>query len=358
MPGDSPDAMLKSGAGQSDMFLVNGSRIGSWYNQGLLAEFKSASGSRRGNGAKWDKSFFPAVEDKVRSKGQLVAIPLGIHRMNLLLYNRQVFDKAGLRPPQNWDEFKVVANQLQKLGVVPLAQSTEPWQLAALFEAVLLSESSPEFYRRTFIDQDPSTFADTRFARALLRLRILKKFMQSPQKPLSWTDTLKLVTAGNAGMVVMGDFAKGELNAQGLTTDINFSCAAVPNTANYHLYGIDTLVMSKQNKLQPEVADRLAQLLVSPNVQADYNIASGSIPVLRNADQVKMDSCARSSWKVFANGSAVQVPSLAYDMAGDSAVKDALVDEVVRFFMNDTIPVGETLHRLAGLAHARPKGAT
>jgi len=156
-------------------------------------------------------------------------------------------------------------------------------------------------------------------------------------------------------MIVMGDFAKGELNAWGYATDVNFGCVAVPNTADYHIYNIDTLVLLKKDSMPQELADRIAQIMVSPNVQADYNIAKGSVSVLRNADQTRMDSCARSSWKVFSRGSAVQVPSLAHDMATDGISKDAIIAETVRFFMDDSIKVTQTQQRLGAITRSLPK---
>jgi len=339
-----------------DMAQLKGPLIGEWFELGLIDEFKPLAGAAPNNASgKWDKSFFPTVQELVRSNGHLVAVPLGVHRMNMIFYNRKVFDRLGLRAPESWDEFTAVATRLQKEGIIPLAQSTEPWQLASLFEALLLSESSPEFYRRALVKKDPSAFSDSRFARALTRLRLLKKFMSAPVKELNWSDATRLVATGDAGMIVMGDFAKGELNAWGYTTDVNFGCVAVPNTGNYHIYNVDTLVMLKKGGASPELADRIAQLMVSPNVQADYNIAKGSVSVLKNADQTRMDSCARSSWKVFSHGSAVQVPSLAHDMATDGISKDAIIAEIVHFFADDSIKVEQTQHRLGAITRSLPK---
>ena len=346
-----------------DMAQLKGPLIAEWFELGLINEFNpvvggSATSQNRlatAQVGKWDRAFFSTVEDLVRSNGHLLAIPLGIHRMNLIFYNRKVFDKYGLHPPETWSQFIDAATRLQKQGIIPLAQSSEPWQVATLFEALLLSESSPEFYRRAFVRKDPTAFADSRFARALLRLRVLKQYMPVPVRELNWTDTTRLVANGEAAMIVMGDFAKGEFNAWGYATDSSFGCVAVPNTGNTHIYNIDTLVMLKKDGASAELADRIAQILVSPNVQTDYNNIKGSIPVLRNADPLKMDSCARESWKVFARGAAVQVPSLAHDMATDGISKDAIIEELVHFFKDDTVKIVDAQHRLGVITRSLPK---
>ena len=43
----------------------------------------------------------------------------------------------------------------------------------------------------------------------------------------------------------------------------------------------------------------LAQITMSPVVQADYNKFKGAIPVWRTPDLSRMDRCAVNSWRVF-----------------------------------------------------------
>lgn len=368
IPAGAPGTDLKSrvlNGTAPDLFELKGPLLAGWSSLGGLTEFKpdkiigkKVNGAPDNNNGKWDRMFFPQVTDLVRPGGHLVAVPLGIHRMNTLFYNRIVLQQYGLPVPTNWDQFTTVANRLAREGVSPLAQSGEPWQIAALFEALLLSESSPELYRRAFVARDPTAFSDMRFTRAMLRLKILKKFMAKPIREQSWVEVTRSVIKGDAAMMIMGDFAKGELNARGYTTDVNFGCVAVPQTGRYHIYDIDTLVIPKNEARPMQQDEKIAQLFVSPNVQADYNVVKGSVPVLKNADQIKMDSCARNSWQIFSRGSASLVPSLARDMATDRVFKNAVTLELVRYFMDDSMSIVEAQHRFYQLAkamqHVRP----
>ena len=164
-----------------------------------------------------------------------------------------------------------------------------------------------------------------------------------------------MLADGDAAMLVMGDWAKAELNSWGLATDVGFSCAAVPNTANYHLYDIDTLVMLNKGAAARMAQEKIAQIAVSPVMQAEYNQIKGSIPVLRNPDLSKLDSCAQASWKIFSRGTAAQVPSLAHRMATDEISKEAIVAELIRFFSNDNVAVSDAQRRLAAISHTLPK---
>ncbi|MDE2429133.1 MAG: extracellular solute-binding protein, partial [Burkholderiales bacterium] len=191
--------------------------------------------------------------------------------------------------------------------------------------------------------------------RALKRFRALKKWMAAPVQERSWVDVTHRFADGAAAMMVMGDWAKAELNAWGVATDTGFSCVAVPQTENYHLYDIDTLVMLAGDGSHRAAQEKLAQLVLSPSVQAEYNQIKGSVPVLRNPDMSKMDSWARASWKLFARGPSAQVPSLTHRMATDEISKDAIVAEIRRFFMDEQISVSEAQRRLGAIARSLQK---
>ncbi|MGI4718193.1 MAG: ABC transporter substrate-binding protein, partial [Janthinobacterium lividum] len=112
---------------------------------------------------------------------------------------------------------------------------------------------------------------------------------------------------------------------------------------------VDTLSMFTGDYRHAQAQEKMARLLVSPAVQADYNVLKGSVPVRRDADQARMDSCARASWTIFARGAEVQAPSLVHRMAVDEASRDAIIAEVHRFFLDDRAAVAVAQRRLAAL---------
>lgn len=329
---------------------LNGVLVSEWAELGLLLDIDNVAQT-----GKWEKSLFPKVWNLIQVKNHVVAAPLGIHRINTLFYNKKIFSKLDLKPPASWDEFDQVVRKLQQAGITPLAQSSEVWQVATLFETVLLSVSSPGFYHDVFVRKQPSAMMDARFAQALKRLRILKKAMPNPVADKLWMDLSRQLAEGQAAMLIMGDWAKGELNALGLATDAGFSCVAVPGTSAYHIYDVDTLVMLARDGSKRSAQEKLAQWVVSPALQQEYNQVKGSIPVLKNPDLTKMDSCARNAWKVFSGDAAAQVPSFAHRMATDEISRDAMMSEIHRFFMDDQMSVEEAQKRMATMVRALPK---
>lgn len=328
---------------------VNGIVIRDWARLELLLDLDVVAAA-----GKWDKLLLPTVAAAIQSDGHIYAAPLGVHRINTLFYNRKLFTQHKLAPPSTWAEFEHAAAVLQQAGVVPLAQSSEPWQVATLFETLVLSEGA-DFYRALFQRRDAGAYQDARLTAALGRLRHLKRWMNQPVPERTWDDTTRQLADGEAGMLVMGDWAKGELNARGLATDEGFGCAYVPGTAAYHLYNIDTLSMLATRESHRPAQERLAAIIMTPAIQGEYNQVKGSIPVLRNPQLAKMDSCARASFKLFSSGPQAQIPSLVHRMATDELVRDAMVAEVHRFFLDDNVKVADTQRRLGTIARTFSK---
>jgi len=326
---------------------LNGVIFGEWADLGLLLELDSVA--QQGS---WQRLLFPTAWSLLNNHGHVVAAPLGIHRINNLYYNTAIFNRLGLTAPKTWEEFEQVSARLRQAGVTPLAQSSEAWQVATLFETLALAESGPGYYRQLFVDLSPRAYADARLLHILQRLRSLKQAMAQPVLERPWTEVARSLADGEAAMFIMGDWVKGEFNAWGLNVDQQFGCAAVPGTAEYHLYSIDTLAMFAGDYSHQPQQEVLAQIAMSPVVQADYNKFKGSIPVWRTPDLSRMDRCAVNSWRVFSKGGAYQAPSLVHRMAADETTKDAIIAEVRRFFVDDRITVIDAQQRLASIARA------
>jgi len=321
-----------------------GPSIAEWADLGLLLELDNVA-----DAGDWRSFLFPTIGQLVVHRRHVVAAPLGIHRVNTLYYNRPLFARLGIAPPVTWRQFEQAARRLRAAGVAPLAQSSEAWQVAALFENLVLAASGPAFYRDLFVQRSPAAAADRRTHDALLRLRTIKGWLGNELDERPWPEEVRRFARGQAGMMIMGDWAKAELATHRALPDRDFGCAAAPDTAGYHLYSVDTLAMFAGDYRQMADQERMARLLVTPSVQAGFNALKGGVPVRRDADPAAMDSCARQSWTVFAKGAAMQAPSLVHRMALDEASRDAIIAEVHRFFLDERVTPGQAQRRLGAL---------
>lgn len=330
-----------------DVAQLIGTTLTDWADIGLVMPLNAVAQRQR-----WSQVLFPTVLELVTYKGDVIAAPLGIHRINTLLYNRKVFGKLGLTPPRSWAEFEMTARKLQAKGIRPLAWSDEPWQIATVFETVLLGDAGPALYRELIVQRKSSAWMDARVERALQRLRWLRALATDAPAERPWTESTRELMADNAGMMIMGDWAKGELMAWGASPVRDFGCAVVPGTENMHLYSIDTLAMLVSARPREAAQEKMAEVVTGIPAQLAYNRFKGAVPVRRDMDPAALDGCARDSWETFASPRNARVPSLAHRMAADEAIKDAVAQTLWRYLTDPRMETQEAQRRLASVIRA------
>ncbi|MFM5572882.1 ABC transporter substrate-binding protein [Aeromonas veronii] len=283
----------------------------------------------------WYGQMPPMVRATLSQNGALMAVPTGIHRVNWLWLNRKIFERNKMTPPTDWAQFVTVADQLKKRGITPLAIGNEPWQLAVLFETVALGEGGKEFYRKAFLEQDSATLTGPDMVRVLTRFQQLRAYVPQKYAGLKWHQATNLLESGGAAMQVMGDWVKGELSAGNYRPGEDIACLPSPGSAGLFSYNLDSIAMFKQrDPAQLQAQGDLAQLLMTPQFQEEFNRVKGSIPALTNPDMSKFDRCAVRSYQDFllAEKQDNLLPSMAEGMATPTNMRQAILDVLSNFF--------------------------
>ncbi|MFM5450120.1 ABC transporter substrate-binding protein [Aeromonas veronii] len=283
----------------------------------------------------WYSQMPPMVRATLSQNGALMAVPTGIHRVNWLWLNRKIFERNKLAPPTDWAQFVTVSDQLKKRGITPLAIGNEPWQLAVLFETVALGEGGKEFYRKAFLEQDSATLTGPDMVRVLTRFQQLRAYVPQKYAGLKWHQATNLLESGGAAMQVMGDWVKGELSAGNYRPGEDIACLPSPGSAGLFSYNLDSIAMFKQrDPAQLQAQGDLAQLLMTPQFQEEFNRVKGSIPALTNPDMSKFDRCAVRSYQDFlmAEKQDNLLPSMAEGMATPTNMRQAILDVLSNFF--------------------------
>jgi glucose/mannose transport system substrate-binding protein len=309
-----------------DVAQVIGRTLTDWADLGLVLPLEDIA--QRGH---WQQAMFPVVLRTISRHGKVMAAPLGVHRINTLLVNHHVLEQLRLAPPRTWADVDAAARAMRAHGVTPLAWSDEPWQIATVFETVLLSEAGPALYLELASPQGWSSWQDARVIAALKRLRWLRDLDDEPTNEQPWTASARQLQSGAAGMLIMGDWARGELEAWGEQPGLDFDCVPVPQTAGMHLYSIDTLAMLVGRNAHRAAQEKMAEILAQPATQMAYNQAKGSVPVRSDIDPSQLDVCARNSWQTLARPGSALLPSIAHRMAAVESVRDAIGGVLQRF---------------------------
>jgi glucose/mannose transport system substrate-binding protein len=302
---------------------------------------------------KWDDLLPVAIADGLKYKNTYIAVPVNVHRVNWLWTSPEAFKKAGAKVPTTWDEFFVAAEALKKAGIIPVAHGGQPWQDFTTFESVALGVGGADFYKKALVQLDQATLKSATMTKVLETFRKVKGYTDKNAAGRDWNLATAMVIKGEAGMQLMGDWAKGEFLAAGKAPVKDFGCFAAPGSSKSFTYNVDSFVMFKLKDANNTKAQMdLAAAIMSPEFQEVFNLNKGSIPVRMGMNLDKFDACAKTSAADFtasAKGGTL-VPSIAHEMAVSAAAKGGIQDVVTQFWNDDKMTVAQATDRIAAAA--------
>ncbi|MEY2893736.1 MAG: hypothetical protein RJA98_3644 [Pseudomonadota bacterium] len=330
---------------------IKGPSIQEWAREGVLANMDSVAKANN-----WDALLPKAIADGLKYKGNYVAAPVNVHRVNWLWANPEAFKKAGAKVPTTWDEFFVAAEKLKAAGIIPVAHGGQNWQDFTTFESVALGVGGAEFYKKALVQLDPASLKSPTMTKVLDTFKKVKTYTDKNAPGRDWNLATAMVIKGEAGMQLMGDWAKGEFVAAGKAPGKDFVCAAAPGTAKSYTYNVDSFALFKLKDAANQKAQQdLAAAIMSPEFQEVFNLNKGSIPVRLNMKLDKFDDCAKLSAADFVSTAKAGslVPSIAHGMAVPSATEGAIKDVVSQFWNDDKMTTASAQTKLATAAKTK-----
>jgi len=330
---------------------IKGPSLQEWAKEGVLANMDGVAKAE-----KWDELLPKVVSDVMKYKGNYIAVPVNVHRVNWLWANPAAFQKAGAKLPTTWDEFFVAAEALKKAGVIPVAHGGQNWQDFTTFESVALGVGGADFYKKALVQLDPASLSSPTMEKVLATFKRVKDYTDKNANGRDWNLATAMVIKGEAGMQLMGDWAKGEFIAAGKVPGKDFACVAAPGTAKAFTFNVDSFAMFKlKNDANVKAQNDLAAAIMGTEFQEVFNLNKGSIPVRLNMKMDKFDDCAKLSSKDFVDDakSGTLVPSIAHGMAVPSAAEGAIKDVVSQFWNADKMSAKDAMAKLAAAAKTK-----
>jgi glucose/mannose transport system substrate-binding protein len=328
---------------------IKGPAIQEWASEGVLANLDATAKAE-----KWDSLLPKVVADVMKYKGNYVAAPVNVHRVNWMWANAAVLKKAGVTgAPKTWDEFFAAAEKVKKAGLIPVAHGGQNWQDFTTFESVALGVGGAGFYNDAFVKLDQKALTSATMSKALETFRKVKSYTDPAAPGRDWNLATAMVIQEKAAFQFMGDWAKGEFTAANKVPGKDYICAAAPGTANAFTFNVDSFAMFKLKDAAAQKAQAdLAAAIMGTEFQEVFNLNKGSIPVRLAMDMAKFDDCAKLSSKDFVATSKAGglVPSIAHEMAVPPAVSGAMKDAVSQFWNNHKMSVAYGVKSIAKAA--------
>ena len=291
--------------------------------QGLLANLDDLA--RTGD---WNRHLPPLLVKNITVDGHVIAVPVNLHGANWMFYSTKVFGDLNMAPPKTWDEFLAEADKIKAAGYLPIAMGGNAQQTGWLFYTMLAGVGGKEVYRKVFVDHDAAAAGSEGVRHAFETMGKIRQYADAGGANRKWNDTLALVETNKAAFMIAGDWAKGDFSAAGMTPGKEYGCTLAPGTQDAYVMTVDVFAFPKvKNPDQVAAQRKLAELMMDPAVQVEFNKYKGSLPARLDADVESLDACAQIGQKVMAGGDTNQLPNFALAFGPDTQgqIEDLLI---------------------------------
>lgn len=294
-----------------------GTDLDELYKAGLLSDIDSVATEQ-----KWQQRLPDFVWNAITRDGHVYAVPINAQSEVWLWYSKAVFKKAGVEEPATYDELFAALDKIKVAGVIPFAVGGQDWQLAILFYKVLAGVA-PDIYRQMQTDDYEAAIKSAGFIKAAEVFGRLRNYDDDGSPGRQWNAAVNMVATGQAGMMVMGDWAKGEFSAAGQKAGVDYGCMLGPQSDAVIMSG-DAFIFPKKEAQRPGQL-LLASVMLDQATQVAFNNAKGSMPSILDADVSQMDECTQKAMAVLQDP-AKRLPAHSYILSADrrQGMQDAI----------------------------------
>lgn len=299
-----------------------------WANEGALGNLNEVAAAEG-----WDDVVPTALQAFGKHDGAWISAPVNVHSTNWVWINKAALDAAGGKAPESWEELVTVLDAMQANGITPLGHGGQAWQDATIFDAVVLSLGT-DFYKASMIDLDSEALGGTQMVEAFARMEKLRSYVDDNFSGRDWNLASAMVIKGEAGMQMMGDWAKGEFLNAGKVPGEDFICIRFPGTQGAVTFNSDQFAMFEVGDDRKAAQLAMASSIMNPTFQSAFNVVKGSVPARTDVPNDDFDDCGKKGMVdlAAANDAGTLYGSMAHGHAAPAAVKNAVYDVVTRHF--------------------------
>ncbi|MBF0287779.1 MAG: extracellular solute-binding protein [SAR324 cluster bacterium] len=202
--------VMLAGGNPPDLFSYwAGARVQALVDAGYLAPIDDLWEQNKLN-----EHFTPALMKASTYNGNKYIIPVTQHYA-AFFYNKEIFDKNKIEIPRIWEDFLKICQQLQSVGITPIALgSKERWPAQFWFDYILLRTAGPSYRQKLMSGQAAYTDAEVKKAYSLWKQLLDQGYFNASPNLYNWSDASKMVFSGEAAMTLMGTWIIGLLDGQ------------------------------------------------------------------------------------------------------------------------------------------------
>lgn len=268
--------------------------------------------------------------DSCTVDGRIYCAPVNIHSWQWIWLSHKAFDDAGVSVPTSWDEYVAAAPALESAGKIPLAMGQQPWQSNGAFGVMAIAIAGIDAWSEVNINKNADVAGGETYAKVFEAAANARAFAEKSNVQ-DWNQATNLVITGQAGAQIMGDWAQGEFQVAGQTAGQDYTCLPGLGVNEIISTGGDAFYFPKQDDPAIEAAQKeMAALLLSPEVQVNFNLKKGSLPVRGDVDLAAANDCMKKGLEILASGAILPDGNQTFSPDTTGQIEDLMVE-----FWND-----------------------
>jgi glucose/mannose transport system substrate-binding protein len=191
--------------------------------------------------------------------GDLYGIPVNVMQNNILWYNKNVVEDAGVQMPvESIEDLYAACDKIKDAGYTPIAVgsgSGQDFWLGTLFEAIVSGlPDGPEALQELYNGEVKISESEAlKGGLEVIAKLVDEGYINSDYGALTWDQAGQLLSTGEAAFFVMGDWTKGLFDASGLKANVDYGYQSFPGATVFVGHsdcfvlpeGVDNIVATK-----------------------------------------------------------------------------------------------------------------
>jgi len=281
------------------------------------------------------------IKDLCKTGSDYFIAPIGVHRTNMIWYNKQLFEDAGVTPPSDsitFDQFWALCDELKsKLpsGTYVLdlgdGQGT-PWAATEVFETIMAGLDL-----KTYQDFINGVVTENQLIPVLDNFKKFLSYVPSDHLARNWAEACGLLSINNTAMYLHGDWVKGYFKNRGWEYGVQYGSFPAPGTSDEFGLVVDGFVVPKQ---AGNIGNGLRWIhsYTTVDVQSAFNPVKGSVSPYNDVPlTIYEDDYSKESAQALQNASIKFYPSLTHGTALPNNVMFGLHTKISEFVLNQDV---------------------
>lgn len=251
-----------------------------------------------------------------------------------VIYNKDIFEQAGVSVPTTWDEFMQVCETFKSQGIQPFELTMKAsWTAAAPWNALVAGNQPENFIKDRKAGK--TAFSGTHEI-VLQKLSKIADYAQKDYMGTSYEDGNKNFAEGSAAMMLNGNWALPEILKS--NESLNVDMFPFPSTDDPEktkvVSGLDVIMMMSNECADKDGAKEFIRFMLEPENAQQYIDEQSAFSCVKGVNQ--QDSTVASLAEGLAEGKVAEAFDSFYPDGFDLA---AIMSE---YFLNKTNGVDET----------------